>query len=114
MSDEAVLVLAKTIPIDILAYEMRRIYFRRLKCPEQLETIKANGSHGCPLYNSLDGGLILRTVLLCKLVFKWPWVLQEVTADGCDISSCCHRLGWPGDTSLALNWSMEDMLNNTI
>ena len=33
VSDEAVLVLAKAIPIDILADEMRRIYFRRLEYP---------------------------------------------------------------------------------
>ena len=31
ISDEAVLVLAETIPIDILADEMRRIYLRRLE-----------------------------------------------------------------------------------
>ena len=41
VSDEAVLVLAKTIPIDILADEMRRIYFRRLEYPEQIAAIKA-------------------------------------------------------------------------
>ena len=39
--DEAVLVLAKTIPIDILADEMRRTYFRRLDYPGQIAAIKA-------------------------------------------------------------------------
>ena len=33
VSDEAVLVLAKTIPIDILADEMRGLYFRPLEYP---------------------------------------------------------------------------------
>ena len=35
VSDEVVLVLAKTIAINILADEIRRIYFRRLEYPEQ-------------------------------------------------------------------------------
>ena len=39
-SDEAVLVLAKTMAIDILAYEMRRIYFRCLECRERIATIR--------------------------------------------------------------------------
>ena len=34
VSNEAVLVLAKTITIDILANEMRLKYFRHLECPE--------------------------------------------------------------------------------
>ena len=33
LQDEAVLVLAKTILIDMLADEMRRIYFRRIGDP---------------------------------------------------------------------------------
>ena len=41
VSDEAVLVLAKAIPIDILADEMRTIYFHRLEYPGQLAAIKA-------------------------------------------------------------------------
>ena len=41
MSDEVVLVLAKAIPIDILADEMRKIYFRRLEYPGQVAAIKA-------------------------------------------------------------------------
>ena len=41
VSDEAVLVLAKTIPIDILAGEMKRICHRRLEYPGQITTIKA-------------------------------------------------------------------------
>ena len=41
VSDEAVLVLVKTIPIDILADEMRRIYLRRLKYMGQIAIIKA-------------------------------------------------------------------------
>ena len=41
MSDEVVLVLAKTIPIDILADEMRRIYPRCLEYPEQIAALKA-------------------------------------------------------------------------
>ena len=41
VSDEAVLVLAETIPIDILANEMGRIYFRRLECSKQIASIKA-------------------------------------------------------------------------
>ena len=40
VSDEAVLVLAKTIPIDILTDEMRRIYLRRLEYPGQISAIK--------------------------------------------------------------------------
>ena len=40
VSDKAVLVLAKTIPIDILADEIRRIYFRCLEYPGQLAAIK--------------------------------------------------------------------------
>ena len=40
VSDEAVLVLANTISTKILAYEMRRIYFRRFKCPEQIAAIR--------------------------------------------------------------------------
>ena len=40
VSDDAVLVLAKTMPIDILADEMRWIYFRRLECPERMATIR--------------------------------------------------------------------------
>ena len=35
VSDEAVLVLAETILIDILADVMRRIYLLRLECPER-------------------------------------------------------------------------------
>ena len=38
--DEAVLVLAKIIPRDILADEIRRIYIRRLEYPGQITTIK--------------------------------------------------------------------------
>ena len=41
MSDEAVLALEKTIPIGILADEMRRIYLRRLEYPGQIAAIKA-------------------------------------------------------------------------
>ena len=41
VSDEAVLVLARTIPIHIMADEKRRIYFGRLECPEQIATKKA-------------------------------------------------------------------------
>ena len=45
VSDEAVLVLAKVlakeIPINILADEMRRIYFRHLEYPGQIAAIKA-------------------------------------------------------------------------
>ena len=41
VSDEAVLILAKTITIDILANEMRRIYFHRLEYPEQIAALKA-------------------------------------------------------------------------
>ena len=63
VSDEAVLVLAKAMPIDILADEMRRIYIRRLECPERMGTIrveerrtsmqlKANMNISpCPLFN---------------------------------------------------------------
>ena len=40
-SDEALLVLVKTIPIDILADEMRKIYFRHLEYPAQIAAIKA-------------------------------------------------------------------------
>ena len=40
VSDEAVLVLAKTKPIIILANEMRQIHFRRLERPRQAEAIK--------------------------------------------------------------------------
>ena len=41
MCDEAVLVLAKAISIDILADEMNWIYFCHFECPEQTATIKA-------------------------------------------------------------------------
>ena len=41
VSDKAVLVFATTIPIDILADEMRRIYFGRLEHPRQTVAIKA-------------------------------------------------------------------------
>ena len=41
MFDEAVLVLAKRIPLDILADKKWRIYFRRLECAEQIPAIKA-------------------------------------------------------------------------
>ena len=41
VSDEAVLVLAKTIPIDILADEMKRLYFRRPECLGQTAAKKA-------------------------------------------------------------------------
>ena len=40
VSDEARLVLVKTIPIDILMDDMKRTYFPRLAYPEQAETIK--------------------------------------------------------------------------
>lgn len=40
ISDEAALVLAGTLPIDILADEMRRTYFRRLENPDQSAIIK--------------------------------------------------------------------------
>ena len=40
MSHEAVLVFAKTIPIDILADEMKRIYFCHLEYPGQVAAIK--------------------------------------------------------------------------
>ena len=40
VSDEVVLVLAKTIPIDILANEMKRIFFSRLDNPGQIAAIK--------------------------------------------------------------------------
>ena len=40
VSDKATLVLAKTIPIDVLADEMRTIYLRRLEYPGQITTIK--------------------------------------------------------------------------
>ena len=39
--DEAVLVLAKTIPIDMLENEMRQVDFHRLVYPEQITAIKA-------------------------------------------------------------------------
>ena len=41
VSDDVVLILAKTIPIDILADAMRRIYLRRLEYSGQIITIKA-------------------------------------------------------------------------
>ena len=41
VSDEAVLILVTTIPIDILADEMRWTYFRRFECPEQIAAIKS-------------------------------------------------------------------------
>ena len=41
VSDEAVRVLAKTVPVDILADQMRLIHFRRFECPGQTATIKA-------------------------------------------------------------------------
>ena len=52
--DEAVLVLAKTIPVDILADEVKRIHFCCLDYPERIAAIKveerrilfANGSPG--------------------------------------------------------------------
>ena len=40
MYDEAVLVLAKTIAIDILVDETRRIYLRRLEYPGQIAILK--------------------------------------------------------------------------
>ena len=40
VSNEAVLVLAKTIPVGISANEMRRIYFHRLECPGQKSAMK--------------------------------------------------------------------------
>ena len=41
MSDEAVFVLAKTLPIGILVDDMRIIYLRRFKYHAQIVTIKA-------------------------------------------------------------------------
>ena len=42
VSDEIVLALAKTIPIDILVDELRQVYFRRLEYPGQIADIKTD------------------------------------------------------------------------
>ena len=44
MSDEAALVLAKAIPIDILADEMRRIYFHHPEYPVTIGSYKSVGT----------------------------------------------------------------------
>ena len=43
VSDEALLVLVQTIPVDILADKMRGVFFRCLEYPRQTAAIKANG-----------------------------------------------------------------------
>ena len=47
VSYDVVLVLAKTVPIDVLADEMRTIYF--LECPEQIATITPE-ERKCPIH----------------------------------------------------------------
>ena len=99
VSDEAVLVLAKTIPIDILAAEMRRIHLRRFEYPGQIPIIKAQERRtsmrkwqsreqfkgkvdisSCVWCNPLDEEQTLRAELLRDPVPNWPWILQEVPA----------------------------------
>ena len=61
VSDKAVLVLAKTIQIVILADE---IYFRRLECPEQIVFIKVN--YGGRTASGEDGHFISSLILPLK------------------------------------------------
>ena len=101
VSDEAVVALAKAIPIDILADEMRRIYFHRLECPGTIGSYKSGGTKDFHAQmavtmgeqfkgkvdispylwcNSLDEEQSLRAELVRDPVPNWSWVLQEVPA----------------------------------
>ena len=143
VSDEAVLVLAKTIPIDILADEMRRIYLRRLEHPGRIAAIKAEERRTSMhkwqsrWESSLKGRWTFRLIpdvtlwmnnKHCELNY---YVTQFLTGHGCfrkylhrfghDTSPicpncviCCPRFRWPGETSLGPNRLMEELLNRRI
>ena len=100
----SVQVLTKTIPIEILADEMRRIYFRRLEYPKQIAAIKTEETKDlhaqmavtvgeqlkrkmdispCPLYNPRMKNKH------CELTY---YVTQFLTGHGC-FRKYLHRFG---------------------
>ena len=69
VSDEAVLVLAKTIPIDILGNKTKRIHFLRLKYPDQIHT------YGLGYYKTSVTVIYLASHAACvvcvNLIYEW-------------------------------------------